>query len=236
MPRSFTTNHFYRTDVIKNLAMQVVKQHFSTDSDQVVGLGSGSTVAAIVKEMGNISSKRRLECIVTSLQIKRQVEESGLKIVGENRIPSVDIVLDGADQIDSEFAMIKGGGGALLKEKVLINASKKIVIAADSNKFTNILNIPVPIEVHPFARSFVGTKLKKEGGNPVLRTIKKNYPFITENGNIIFDTAFNSLTNLRKKESELKSIPGVLEVGIFTRRADIYYKAKNGGSLEIIEF
>jgi ribose 5-phosphate isomerase A len=236
MPRSFTTNHFYRTDVIKNLAMQVVKQHFSTDSDQIVGLGSGSTVAAIVKEMGNISSKRRLECIVTSLQIKRQAEESGLKIVGENRIPCVDIVLDGADQIDSEFAMIKGGGGALLKEKVLINASKKIVIAADSNKFTNILNIPVPIEVHPFARSFVVTKLKKEGGNPVLRTIKKNYPFITENGNIIFDTAFNSLTNLRKKESELKSIPGVLEVGIFTRRADIYYKAKNGGSLEIIDF
>ena len=216
--------------------MQVVKQHFSTDSDQIVGLGSGSTVAAIVKEMGNISSKRRLECIVTSLQIKRQAEESGLKIVGENRIPCVDIVLDGADQIDSEFAMIKGGGGALLKEKVLINAAKKIVIAADSNKFTNILNIPVPIEVHPFARSFVGTKLKKEVGNPVLRTIKKNYPFITENGNIIFDTAFNSLTNLRKKESELKSIPGVLEVGIFTRRADIYYKAKNGGSLEIIEF
>jgi ribose 5-phosphate isomerase A len=132
--------------------------------------------------------------------------------------------------------MIKGGGGALLKEKILISAAKKVVILADSNKFVEAFSRSIPIEVHPFARSIVGIKLENTGGIPKLRTIEKDYPFITENGNIVLDTTFTSLADVQKKELELKGIAGVLEVGLFTRRADVYYKAKSNGSFEIIKF
>jgi ribose 5-phosphate isomerase A len=224
-------------DAIKNLAIHAVRQQLSTtNSNQVIGLGSGSMVAAIVREMAKLPDKKRLEFVATSLQIKKEAENSGLKIVDENRIPYIDIVFDGADQIDSEFRMIKGGGGALLKEKVIMSAAKRVVIAADSNKFVDVFSLSVPVEVHQFARSIVSIKLEGEGGIPKLRTIEKGYPFITENGNIILDTTFNLLMDVRKKELELKNIPGVLEVGLFTRVADIYYKAKIDGSFETIQF
>lgn len=224
-------------DAIKNLAIHAVRQQLSTtNSNQVIGLGSGSMVAAIVREMAKLPDKKRLEFVATSLQIKKEAENSGLKIVDENRIPYIDVVFDGADQIDSEFRMIKGGGGALLKEKVIMSAAKRVVIAADSNKFVDVFSLSVPVEVHQFARSIVSIKLEREGGIPKLRTIEKGYPFITENGNIILDTTFNLLMDVRKKELELKNIPGVLEVGLFTRVADIYYKAKIDGSFETIEF
>src|SRR3982750_2208317 len=121
-------------EAIKNLAIHAVKEQFPTDNNQIIGLGSGSTVAAIVREMAKLPDKKRLEFVATSLQIKKEAENSGLKIVDENRIPYIDVVFDGADQIDSEFRMIKGGGGALLKEKVIMSAAKRVVIAADSNK------------------------------------------------------------------------------------------------------
>ena len=117
-----------------------------------------------------------------------------------------------------------------------MSAAKRVVIAADSNKFVDVFSLSVPVEVHQFARSIVSIKLEGEGGIPKLRTMEKGYPFITENGNIILDTTFNLLMDVRKKEIELKNIPGVLEVGLFTRIADIYYKAKIDGSFETIEF
>jgi ribose 5-phosphate isomerase A len=224
-------------DAIKNLAIDVVKRELATDNNyQVIGLGSGSTVAVIVREMAKLPNKKVLEFVAASLQIKREAEKSGLKLVDENRIPDIDIVFDGADQIDSKFCMIKGGGGALLKEKILISAAKRVVIMADSNKFVDEFSRSIPIEVHPFARSIVGFKLKTAGGQPKLRTIEKDYPFITENGNIVLDTTFPSVADAQKKELQLKGIAGVLEVGLFTRRADIYYKAKSDGSFEIIKF
>jgi len=233
---SFSPSHLLQ-DAIKNLAIHAVRQQLSTtNSNQVIGLGSGSTVAAIVRELAKLPDKKRLEFVATSLQIKKEAENSGLKIVDENRIPYIDVVFDGADQIDSEFRMIKGGGGALLKEKVIMSAAKRVVIAADSNKFVDVFSLSVPVEVHQFARSIVSIKLEGEGGIPKLRTIEKGYPFITENGNIILDTTFNLLMDVRKKELELKNIPGVLEVGLFTRVADIYYKAKIDGSFETIQF
>ena len=219
--------------VINNLAGHLVKYQFSNDNVQVVGLGSGSTVAGIVKEMAKLLDKIALEFIATSLQIKQEAEKNGLKMVDENRVPNIEIVIDGADQIDSKFYMIKGGGGALLKEKVLISAAKRVIIIADSNKFVDKFNRSIPIEVHPFARSIVWIKLQEAGGIPKLRTVEKGYPFITENGNIIYDTSFNMPYNVPANELNLKNIPGVVEVGLFTRRADVYYKAKSDGSFEV---
>jgi ribose 5-phosphate isomerase A len=204
--------------------------------NQIIGLGSGSTTAILVRELARLKNKNTLKFIVTSLQIKREAENSGLEIVDENHIPQIDIVFDGADQIDSEYNMIKGGGGALLKEKILISAAKQVVIVADSKKFVEKFNRPVPLEVHPFARSAVSKKLREISSQVQLRILEKGYPFITENGNIIFDATFASIIDVPKKEIELKNIPGVLEVGLFTRRADIYYKAKTDGNFESVLF
>jgi len=188
----------------------------------------------LVRELANLPYKRSVEFVTTSIQIKIEAEKVGLKIADESNFVDIDVVFDGADQIDSDFNMIKGGGGALLREKVLISAANKVVILADDTKFVKRLTQPVPIEIHKFARSFLLKRLKEIGGSPKLRTMDKGYPYVTENGNIVLDTSFNSIGNIRNKEIELKNIPGVLEVGLFTR-ANIYYKAKNDGSFEIIQ-
>jgi ribose 5-phosphate isomerase A len=238
---SYSSSSALIMTAIENAAKDAIKRFVkSSNNNRIIGLGSGSTTAALVREMAKLPNKEAIEFVTSSLQIKIEAEKSGLKIVDdENRITEIDIVFDGADQIDSEFNMIKGGGGALLKEKILISASKKVVIIADSMKFVNKFNRPVPIEIHQFARSMIWKKLQEEkigGGQPQLRTMEKGYPFVTENGNIILDTIFTSLTDVQKKEVQLKSIPGVLEVGLLTRRADIYYKAKSDGSFETVKF
>ena len=220
-------------DSIQKLAKEAVKL---VEGAKVVGLGSGSTVGFIVREMAKLLDKESVEFIPTSLQIKLEAEKSSLRMANENMIPYIDIVFDGADQIDGKFNMIKGGGGALLREKILISAAKKVVIMADAAKFVQSFSRPVPIEVHPMARSVVWQKLVQIGGQPVLRTLEKGYPFVTENGNLILDASFPSITDAKKMEVELKNVAGVLEAGLFTRRADVYYKAKNDGSFETISF
>lgn len=220
-------------DSIEKIAKEAIKLLRGV---KVIGLGSGSTVGFIVREMAELPDKESIEFMPTSLQIKLEAEKCSLRITDENRIPQIDIAFDGADQIDSKFNMIKGGGGALLREKILISAAKKVVIVADAPKFVQSFSRSVPIEVHPMARSIVSKKLVEVGGRPVLRTLDKGYPLITENGNLILDTFFPSIADPKKMELELKNIAGVLEVGFFTRRADIYYKAKNDGSFEIISF
>ena len=216
---------------IRKLAQEAVK--FVKDV-KVVGLGSGSTVGFIVKEMAKLPDKGSIEFVPTSLQIKLEAEKSSLRIADENTIPDMDIVFDGADQIDGKYNMIKGGGGALLREKILISAAKKVIIVADASKFVEFFSRSVPIEVHPMARSLVSKKLEQMKGKPVLRKLDKGYPFVTENGNLILDVLFPAITEPKKMELELKNIAGVLEVGIFTRRADVYYKAKSDGSFETI--
>jgi ribose 5-phosphate isomerase A len=224
------------SSLIKNAlhksAKDAVKRFVTTN--QVVGLGSGSTMTILVRELANLPYKRSVEFVTTSIQIKIEAEKVGLKIADESNFVDIDVVFDGADQIDSDFNMIKGGGGALLREKVLISAANKVVILADDTKFVKRLTQPVPIEIHKFARSFLLKRLREIGGSPKLRTMDKGYPYVTENGNIVLDTSFDSIGNIRNKEIELKNIPGVLEVGLFTR-ANIYYKAKNDGSFEIIQ-
>ena len=220
-------------DSIQKLAKEAVKL---IKDVKVVGLGSGSTVSFIVREMAKLQDKESIEFFPTSLQIKLEAEKSSLRIADENMIPHTDIVFDGADQIDSKFNMIKGGGGALLREKILISAAKKVVIVADASKFVQSFSRSVPIEVHPMARSAVSQKLVEMKGQPVLRTIDKGYPLVTENGNLVLDTFFPSISDPNEMELKLKNIAGVLEVGLFTRRADIYYKARNDGSFDTILF
>jgi ribose 5-phosphate isomerase A len=226
IPRSFQ-------EAAKNLAKEAVERFVKPD--RVVGLGSGPMAAAIIREMANFDRKETLECIPTSFQIKLEAQCSGLKLVDEDRMPEVDVVFDGADEVDAKFNMIKGGGGALFREKIVHSAAKQIVIAAESRKFVPTFSWPVPIETHPFAVHIVRKKLEDAGGRPRMRMLKEGYPYVTENGNFILDTSFDFPADIREHEVELKSIAGVAEVGLFTRHADTYYKAQEDGSFDAIE-
>jgi ribose 5-phosphate isomerase A len=218
-------------DAFQRLAKDAVKH---AKGARLIGLGSGNSVAFIVRELSALPHKDSIEFIPTSLQIKLEAERGHLRISDEAGIPDIDLVFDGADQIDSKFNMIKGGGGALLREKILISAAKKVVIVADESKFVKSFTRSVPIEVHPMARTVVTRTLSRIGAGVELRTLDKGYPFVSENGNLILDATFSSIPDPKKKEIELKMIPGVIEVGLFTKKADTFYKAKKDGSFEAV--
>jgi ribose 5-phosphate isomerase A len=218
-------------DAFQRLAKDAVKH---AKGARLIGLGSGNSVAFIVRELSALPNKDSIEFIPTSLQIKLEAERGHLRISDEVGIPDIDLVFDGADQIDSKFNMIKGGGGALLREKILISAAKKVIIVADESKFVKSFTRSVPIEVHPMARTIVTRTLSRIGAGVELRTLDKGYPFVSENGNLILDTTFSSIPDPEKKEIELKMIPGVIEVGLFTKKADTFYKAKKDGSFEAV--
>ena len=214
---------------LSNHAVKLVKNH------QTIGLGSGRAATAFVKSLSLFVKKKKLDvkCIPTSLQIKLEAEKGKLHLM-DTILDKIDIVFDGADQIDRGKNLIKGGGGALLRENILINAAKKVVIMADESKFVTNFNRNVPVEVHPLARSTVTKHISKIGGKSTIRTLDRGYPFITENGNIILDCNFGVIKKPKLLREKIKNISGVLEVGIFTRKPDIIYKARSNGKFDII--
>jgi ribose 5-phosphate isomerase A len=220
-------------DAISALSKDALK--FVKD-DLVLGLGSGRAATAFVKSLGDHIKEKNLniKAVPTSLQIKLVAEQSGIHIIDAGQVHKIDIVFDGADQIDLQKNLIKGGGGALLRENILISSAKKVVIMADATKFVKYFNRTVPVEVHPFARNTVKKFIEKLGGTPILRTIDRGYPFITENGNIIYDCDFGTIKAPKPLAQKLKQIAGVLEVGIFTRKPDVIYKAKENGRFDVL--
>ena len=231
MNSGMTDSQFHNDNKYIALSQDFFRKYISQGI--TIGLGSGSTVEKIVRNFAMLEYKDTLEFVVTSLQIRVVSESLGLKIV-DQKYGNVDVVIDGADQIDSEYNMIKGGGGALLNEKILIASSRKFVIVAQSNKFVDKFTMAVPIEVTPFGRILVKRELEKIGALPKIRMLEKGYPFITENGNIIYDTLLPSYDGIVESERDLKNIPGVVEVGLFTNHADSYYKIKNENEFDYI--
>jgi len=204
--------------------------------NNVLGLGSGRAATTLVRSLSTYLKEKniRVKAVPTSLQIKLEAEKGGISMIEADQIEHIDIVFDGADQIDEKRNMIKGGGGALLREKILINVAKKVIIIADESKFVKKLNRSVPIEVHPFARNIAAKQIQKYGGKPVLRTIERGYPFVTENGNIILDSDFGEIQNPEELAEKIIQIPGVMEVGIFTRKPDVLYKVKENGKFDVL--
>ena len=205
-----------------------------------VGLGSGSTVARVLPAMVRSMREKGVEAmwVPTSLQIQAVAQELKVR-VGPLTSPDIVKVVDGADQVDKRLNMIKGGGGALLKEKVLLGSAKASAIVADEKKFVDRLGdgeYRVPIEVSQFARETAMAMLKKRGGKDVkIRLDARGFPAYSENGNMLFDALFAPIDDPAKLEVELKTIPGVLEVGIFVIRPIKVYKMFGNGSFEALE-
>ena len=220
-------------DAIKALSLDALK---NVKDGHVIGLGSGRAATVLVKSLSKYIKTKKItvKCVPTSMQIKLIAEKGGLELIDADQIDKIDLVFDGADQIDKNKFLIKGGGGALLKENILISAAKKVIIMADSSKFVKDFNRTIPIEVQPSARQIVWKKIEKIDGKPELRTLDRGYPFFTENSNIILDCGFGVIKNPKILQQKLLNIPGVIEVGIFTRKPDIIYKAKANGKFEIL--
>jgi len=215
----------------KNAALEAVKH---VKDGFVVGLGSGSTAAYAIQEIGKVIRQKdwRIFGVPTSHQAFLLAVDCGIPTTTLNEHPKLDLTIDGADQIDPELNMIKGMGGALTREKVVASSSKQNVIVADGTKLVKKLgtNQPVPVEVLPFATAVVMLMIKKMGGKPVLRQDSgKVGPIVTDNGNFIIDIYFGSIKAPRQLNTRLNSIPGVIGTGLFIEMVDIAYIGTSKG-------
>jgi ribose 5-phosphate isomerase A len=207
----------------ESIAQHIIENHIS-NKPLIIGLGSGRAIAKIVNLLP-FSVIKRCKFICTSLQIKIEAEKKNLSVVDESLIPFLDLVIDGADQIDRKFFMIKGGGGALFREKILYYSSKKTIIVGDVSKFVPCFSRSVPLEILPFGRTATMPFLDKLTGVSILRTLEKGYPYVTENGNLILDVMFDDYSNVLQLDTELKNIPGIIETGFFIRPPSVCYCA-----------
>ncbi len=185
--------------------------------DSVVGVGTGSTANLFIDELARI--KGRIDgAVASSEQTVLRLKAHGIRIVDLNSISELPVYIDGADEITESLAMIKGGGGALTREKIVAAVARKFVCIADQSKLVSVLGkFPLPVEVIPMARSHVGRQMVKLGGAPELRE-----GFTTDNGNLILDVYNLSISDPEGLEAAINDIPGVVTVGLFARRgADV---------------
>jgi len=220
-------------DAIKALSNNALR--FVKD-DYIIGLGSGRAATALVKSLAKLIKVKnyKIKAVPTSLQIKLIAEKLEIPLVEADQVDYLDVVFDGADQIDSQKYVIKGGGGALLRENILFSLAKKVVVMADKTKFVKNFTRTVPVEIHPLARNSVIQSIKKLGGTAQLRSLDRGYPFFTENGNIILDCDFGTIKNPKVLTQKIKGTVGVLESGIFLKKPDVIYRAKANGKFDII--
>jgi ribose 5-phosphate isomerase A len=216
----------------KNAAGEAVKL---VEEGFFVGLGSGSTAAYAIEEIGKRIKREglRVSGVPTSYQAFMLAVKYGVPITSLEEHPTLDLTIDGADQVDEELNLIKGMGGALAREKIVASASRRLIIVADESKKVKILgenNHPVPIEVLPIAAPVVICKIKELGGKPILREgTKKVGPVITDNGNVIIDADFGLIRKPAERERKLKSLAGVVETGLFVGMVDVVYLGKPSG-------
>jgi ribose 5-phosphate isomerase A len=221
----------WREAAKKRAAVEAVKH---VKSGFVIGLGTGSTAAYAIKEIGRRIDKEKLQVIgvSTSNQASTLASECGIPLTTLEEHPVLDLDIDGADQIDKDLNLIKGMGGALTCEKIVASVSKKLIIVADETKLTNILgkNQLLPVEVLPFAIAVVSSRIKTLGGKPYLRQNKDGSgTYLTDNGNFILDVDFGTIGDLFNLEQRLKAVPGVIETGLFLGMASLVYVGTGSG-------
>ena len=192
----------------------------------VVGLGTGSTAALAIAELGRRVREEGLEIvgIPTSYGSARIARENGIVIRTLDDVSKIDMAIDGADEVDPKKNLIKGGGGAHTREKVVDGLADLFVVIVDDSKLVKHLGqkSPVPVEVLPFAVNSVAKKLQGMGGNPAIRMgVKKDGPVITDQGNMIIDVRFPEIKDPKTLELELNDIPGVVENGLFVGLAHV---------------
>lgn len=210
-------------DEMKQAAAKAALAHIAADG--VVGVGTGSTANFFIAELGRI--KHKLDGAVASSEASAQrLKQLGIPVLELNSVKDLLVYVDGADEITRHLAMIKGGGGALTREKIVATVARKFVCIADKTKLVEVLGkFPLPVEVIPMARSYVARELVKLGGQPEWRR-----GFTTDNGNVILDVHNLEILKPVELETTINQIAGVVTNGLFARRgADVLLLGTEGG-------
>lgn len=197
------------------------------EDDMIVGVGTGSTINCFIAELAKI--KHRIEaCVASSNATEQQLRDLGIPILNLNSVSQLPLYIDGADEVNARREMIKGGGGALTREKIIASVAKTFICIADESKYVDRLGrFPLAVEVIPMARSSVAREIVKLGGSPEYRE-----HFLTDNGNIILDVYHLDIQVPATLENTINMIPGVVENGIFARRcADQVMLSQSNGEI-----
>jgi ribose 5-phosphate isomerase A len=207
---------------------------FVKDGD-IVGLGTGSTAAYLVRFLGErVKAGLRIRGIPTSVHTGEAATSLGIPLTTLDEVQQIDVTIDGADECDPQLRLIKGGGGALLREKIVASASKKLVIIADSSKQVAMLGkFPVPVEVIKFAEALVAKKITAMGAVVTTRVDANGKKFITDEGNHILDCHFGQIPDPPTLAHELEATPGVVEHGLFIGMASTALIGKGSHILEL---
>ena len=199
----------------------------------IVGLGSGSTATYVIRFLGErVRDGLKIIGIPTSQKIKQLAEQLGIPLATLDEHPQIDIDIDGADEIDPQLNLIKGGGGALLREKIIASASRRFIVVGDSSKqVAHLGKFPLPVEVIPFARSLISKRIAALGAQVSLRGAGK--PFVTDEGHHILDCTFVEIADPAALAEKLRAIPGVVEHGLFIGMAEMALIGKDGGVVQL---
>jgi ribose 5-phosphate isomerase A len=194
----------------------------------IVGLGTGSTAAYAVRFLGEqVQAGLKIRGIPTSVQTKDLATSLGIPLTTLDEFQLIDVTIDGADEFDPQLNLIKGGGGALLREKIIASASRQLVIIADSSKQVAVLGkFPLPVEVIPFAQPLVAKRIAAFGAGVKVRQDKSGNPFTTDEGHRILDCTFGQIPDPPALACELNAIPGVVEHGLFIDLTTVVIMAK----------
>jgi ribose 5-phosphate isomerase A len=211
----------------KQLAAEAALQYIQ--DDMIVGVGTGSTVNYFID--GLVAQKLRIKGAVSSSEASTaRLKKHGIEVLDLNSTGDLSVYIDGADETDEHLRLIKGGGGALTREKIVAAASQQFICVVDDTKLVKVLGkFPLPVEVIPMARSYVARQLVRLGGQPVLRT-----GFTTDNGNVILDVHHLTILDPVTLEQEIDQIAGVVCVGLFAHRpADLLIIGSDSGTKTI---
>ena len=196
---------------------------------QIVGIGSGTTVHALIKQLTKV--KNKIDAVVSSSELTTQlILDCNIRVIDLKESGGLPIYIDGADESNANKQLIKGGGGALTREKIIAGASKKFVCMIDDSKYVQTLGkFPLPIEVIPMSQSIVALEIIKLGGRPVYRE-----NFVTDNGNIILDIHNLEISEPLTLEQAINNIPGVVTNGLFAMRAADNLLISNGDEIKVM--
>ncbi|WHY21699.1 ribose-5-phosphate isomerase RpiA [Paenibacillus sp. G2S3] len=219
---------------VKQLAAEKAVEY--VEDGMKLGLGTGSTAYWAIRKLGErVSEGLKITAVATSRASEEQARELGIPLVAFGDIDSLDLTIDGADELDSSLQLIKGGGGALLREKIVASNSTRMIVIADEGKVVDTLGkFPLPVEIVPFAWEWTVAELAKLGCQPELRRSGEEL-YKTDNGNYIADCRFEAIEAAPKLALTIQSIPGVVDHGLFIGIAAMAIVGKHDGSIEIIE-
>lgn len=206
------------------------------EAGMALGLGSGSTAEHFVRELGKrVAKGLKVKAASTSERTEALAREVGIPVLSLDELGAPDLTVDGADEVDGDLRLIKGGGGALLREKIIASASKKMVVVADFSKLVPVLGkFPLPVEIIPFARAVLEKKITALGASCKLRSRADGTPFVTDEGHHILDCSFGKIADPPALARVLSDMPGVVEHGLFIGIAKMAIVGKGSSAIEIL--